>query len=183
MLKLLSAIPGTLGHRLWSASLTNTQLVYQCIKREQNQAHRLYLSPVNPVSLPSQKTGNEINQIEGLDGLPLLQELVLDHNRVKLINENSFTKQSSLLALHLEENRLRELNNLQSLVKLQKLFLGLNKIQVWWIQFDVVDAKESGVGFLLAGGLADITVSLVSVSVCVSQERVEPLNEQLGTCS
>ncbi|XP_075782450.1 leucine-rich repeat-containing protein 9 isoform X4 [Pelodiscus sinensis] len=73
--------------------------------------------------------GNEISQIEGLEGLPFLQELVLDHNRVKTITEGSFARQSSLLALHLEENRLRELNNLQPLVKLQKLFLGLNKIQ------------------------------------------------------
>uniref|UniRef100_A0A670I022 Leucine rich repeat containing 9 n=1 Tax=Podarcis muralis TaxID=64176 RepID=A0A670I022_PODMU len=73
--------------------------------------------------------GNEISQIEGLDGLQLLQELVLDHNRLKAIHENSFAKQSSLVALHLEENRLRELNNLHCLVKLQKLFLGLNRIQ------------------------------------------------------
>ncbi|KAJ6658013.1 hypothetical protein lerEdw1_001672 [Lerista edwardsae] len=74
--------------------------------------------------------GNEISQIEGLDGLQFLQELVLDHNRVKMISDNSFAKPSSLVALHLEENRLRELNNLQSLGKLQKLFLGLNRIQV-----------------------------------------------------
>ncbi|EMP30661.1 Leucine-rich repeat-containing protein 9 [Chelonia mydas] len=74
--------------------------------------------------------GNEISQIEGLEGLQLLQELVLDHNRVKTITEGSFARQTSLLALHLEENRLRELNNLQPLVKLQKLFLGFNKIQV-----------------------------------------------------
>uniref|UniRef100_A0ABM5FBZ2 Leucine-rich repeat-containing protein 9 n=1 Tax=Pogona vitticeps TaxID=103695 RepID=A0ABM5FBZ2_9SAUR len=73
--------------------------------------------------------GNEISQIEGLDGLHLLQELVLDHNKVKTINDNSFTKLGSLVALHLEENRLRELNNLQPLGKLQKLFLGLNRIQ------------------------------------------------------
>nr|XP_056707726.1 leucine-rich repeat-containing protein 9 [Euleptes europaea] len=73
--------------------------------------------------------GNDISHIEGLEGLQLLQELVLDHNRVKMIGENSFTKQNSLLALHLEENRLREVNHLQSLSKLQKLFLGLNKIQ------------------------------------------------------
>ncbi|XP_063003742.1 leucine-rich repeat-containing protein 9 [Elgaria multicarinata webbii] len=73
--------------------------------------------------------GNEISQIEGLEGLQLLQELVLDHNKVKTIHENSFAKQSCLVALHLEENRLRELNNFQPLGKLQKLFLGLNRIQ------------------------------------------------------
>ncbi|XP_013926947.1 PREDICTED: leucine-rich repeat-containing protein 9-like [Thamnophis sirtalis] len=73
--------------------------------------------------------GNEISHIEGLEGLQILQELVLDHNKIKVIGENSFARQCSLLALHLEENRLRELNNLLPLGKLQKLFLGLNRIQ------------------------------------------------------
>ncbi|XP_015679300.1 leucine-rich repeat-containing protein 9 [Protobothrops mucrosquamatus] len=73
--------------------------------------------------------GNEISHIEGLEGLQILQELVLDHNKIKIIGENCFAKQNSLLALHLEENRLRELNNLLPLGRLQKLFLGLNRIQ------------------------------------------------------
>ncbi|XP_027698721.1 leucine-rich repeat-containing protein 9 [Vombatus ursinus] len=73
--------------------------------------------------------GNEISQIEGLDNLPALQELVLDHNRIRAISDSAFVKPSALVALHLEENRLRELTNLQPLVKLEKLFLGYNKIQ------------------------------------------------------
>ncbi|XP_053459141.1 leucine-rich repeat-containing protein 9 isoform X4 [Nycticebus coucang] len=73
--------------------------------------------------------GNEISQVEGLDNLVVLQELVVDHNRIRTFNESAFAKPSSLLALHLEENRLRELNKLQPLVKLEKLFLGYNKIQ------------------------------------------------------
>ncbi|XP_060475935.2 leucine-rich repeat-containing protein 9 isoform X3 [Panthera onca] len=73
--------------------------------------------------------GNEISQIEGLDNLVVLQELVVDHNRIRAFNDSAFAKPSSLLALHLEENRLRELSKLQSLVKLEKLFLGYNKIQ------------------------------------------------------
>uniref|UniRef100_A0A452UDP6 Leucine-rich repeat-containing protein 9 n=1 Tax=Ursus maritimus TaxID=29073 RepID=A0A452UDP6_URSMA len=73
--------------------------------------------------------GNEISQIEGLDNLVVLQELVVDHNRVRAFNDSAFAKPSSLLALHLEENRLRELSKLQPLVKLEKLFLGYNKIQ------------------------------------------------------
>ncbi|XP_054423009.1 leucine-rich repeat-containing protein 9 [Pteronotus mesoamericanus] len=73
--------------------------------------------------------GNEISQVEGLDNLLLLQELVVDHNRIRAFNDSAFAKPSSLLALHLEENRLRELNSLQPLVKLEKLFLGYNKIQ------------------------------------------------------
>lgn len=74
--------------------------------------------------------GNEISQIEGLDNLAVLQELVVDHNRIRAFNDSAFAKPSSLLALHLEENRLRELSKLQPLVKLEKLFLGYNKIQV-----------------------------------------------------
>ncbi|XP_055989754.1 leucine-rich repeat-containing protein 9 [Sorex fumeus] len=73
--------------------------------------------------------GNEISQVEGLDNLVQLQELVVDHNRIKAFNDSAFAKPSSLLSLHLEENRLRELNRLQPLVKLEKLFLGYNKIQ------------------------------------------------------
>ncbi|XP_060274100.1 leucine-rich repeat-containing protein 9 isoform X5 [Ovis aries] len=73
--------------------------------------------------------GNEISQIEGLDNLEVLQELVVDHNRIRAFNDSAFAKPSSLLALHLEENRLRELSKLQPLVKLEKLFLGYNKIQ------------------------------------------------------
>ncbi|XP_075804213.1 leucine-rich repeat-containing protein 9 isoform X1 [Microtus pennsylvanicus] len=73
--------------------------------------------------------GNEISQVEGLDNLMVLQELVVDHNRIRAFNDSAFAKPSSLLTLHLEENRLRELGKLQSLVKLEKLFLGYNKIQ------------------------------------------------------
>ncbi|XP_040831655.1 leucine-rich repeat-containing protein 9 [Ochotona curzoniae] len=73
--------------------------------------------------------GNEISQVEGLDNLAVLQELVVDHNRIRSFNDSAFAKPSSLLALHLEENRLRELNKLQHLVKLEKLYLGYNKIQ------------------------------------------------------
>ncbi|XP_069888543.1 leucine-rich repeat-containing protein 9 [Dipodomys merriami] len=73
--------------------------------------------------------GNEICQLEGLDSLVLLQELVVDHNRIRTFNETAFAKPSALLALHLEENRIRELSKLQSLEKLEKLFLAYNKIQ------------------------------------------------------
>lgn len=104
------------------------------------------------ISLPTVTagpTGNEISQIEGLEGLQLLEELVLDHNRIKTILESSFAKQSSLCALHLEENRIRELNNLQSLVKLQKLFLGYNKIQVQCVCVDTVDSVGQRLQLLL----------------------------------
>ncbi|XP_067847992.1 leucine-rich repeat-containing protein 9 isoform X2 [Heptranchias perlo] len=73
--------------------------------------------------------GNFISQIEGLDRLQYLVELSLERNRIRMIHENSFLGQSSLIELHLEENRIRDLNNLYPLIKLQRLFLGGNKIQ------------------------------------------------------
>ncbi|XP_053331520.1 leucine-rich repeat-containing protein 9 [Spea bombifrons] len=73
--------------------------------------------------------GNDISQVEGLEGLRSLRELALDHNRIKLIGENSFAETNSLLCLNLEENRLRDLGNLSPLNKLQKLFVGFNKLQ------------------------------------------------------
>ncbi|KAL0969049.1 hypothetical protein UPYG_G00222010 [Umbra pygmaea] len=73
--------------------------------------------------------GNEISQVEGLEGLYRLQQLVLDQNRVKALRENCFLSQSVLLELHLAENRLRELNHLTPLAQLRRLFLGMNKLQ------------------------------------------------------
>ncbi|KAM6360335.1 LOW QUALITY PROTEIN: leucine-rich repeat-containing protein 9 [Alca torda] len=76
--------------------------------------------------------GNYISQIEGLKGfcsLQFLQELVLDRNHIKMISQGFIARQNSLLTLHLEQNQIRELNSLQPLVKLQKLFLDFNRIQ------------------------------------------------------
>ncbi|XP_040925180.1 leucine-rich repeat-containing protein 9 isoform X2 [Betta splendens] len=73
--------------------------------------------------------GNEISQVEGLEGLHQLRELVLDRNRIKALAETSFAGQGALLQLHLAENRVRELNHLHPLTELRKLFLGLNKLQ------------------------------------------------------
>lgn len=68
--------------------------------------------------------------MEGLEGLHQLRELVLDRNRIKTLAENSFISQNVLLELHLAENRIRELNHLDPLTELRKLFLGMNKLQV-----------------------------------------------------
>ncbi|XP_056283145.1 leucine-rich repeat-containing protein 9 isoform X3 [Pseudoliparis swirei] len=73
--------------------------------------------------------GNEISQVEGLEGLHQLRELVLDRNRIKALADNSFIAQTVLLELHIAENRIRELNHLQPLTELRKLFLGMNKLQ------------------------------------------------------
>lgn len=73
--------------------------------------------------------GNDITKIEGLEGLRDLRELVLDKNKIKCIGENSFNDQSQRLAeLHIEENRLRDLSNVDNLKALQKLYVANNKI-------------------------------------------------------
>ncbi|UJR26994.1 hypothetical protein I4U23_008301 [Adineta vaga] len=72
--------------------------------------------------------GNEITKVEGLESLRNLRELVLDKNKIRLITETSFAFQTNLVELHLEENRIRELSFFDRMVKLEKLFLGTNKI-------------------------------------------------------
>jgi len=86
--------------------------------------------------------GNYISRIKGLEGLQFLQELVLDHNRIKRISQGSLAGQSGLQTLHLEKNHIRELNGLKPLVKLQKLFLQFNRIQVQYIFVNAVDSMD-----------------------------------------
>ena len=74
--------------------------------------------------------GNDIMQIAGLEMQHELRELVLDRNKIKSIGEHSFTSQWNLLELHLEENRLKDLTHIGCLENLQRLFLGMNRIQV-----------------------------------------------------
>ena len=74
--------------------------------------------------------GNEITKVEGLEALRHLRELVLDKNKIRLITDTSFYFQTNLVELHLEENRIRELTFFDRMVKLEKLFLGSNKIPV-----------------------------------------------------
>uniref|UniRef100_A0A1A7XEU2 Leucine rich repeat containing 9 n=1 Tax=Iconisemion striatum TaxID=60296 RepID=A0A1A7XEU2_9TELE len=73
--------------------------------------------------------GNDISQVEGLEGLQQLRELVLNRNRIKTLTKNSFAAQTVLLELHLAENRIRELNHLDPLIELRKLSLDMNKLQ------------------------------------------------------
>jgi len=74
--------------------------------------------------------GNEITKVEGLESLRNLRELVLDKNKIRVITETSFFFQTNLIELHLEENRIRELTYFDRMIKLEKLFLGSNKVQV-----------------------------------------------------
>ncbi|KAF7710766.1 leucine-rich repeat-containing protein 9 isoform X1 [Silurus meridionalis] len=72
--------------------------------------------------------GNEIMQVEGLDGLCLLHELVLDQNRLKTLISRWFCSHTRLIELSLNDNRLRSLTYLQ-LTHLQRLHLNNNKLQ------------------------------------------------------
>ena len=82
--------------------------------------------------------GNEIMQIAGLEMQHELRELVLDRNKIKSIGEHSFTSQWNILELHLEKNRLKELTHIGCLENLQRLFLGMNRIQVRCVVCDVM---------------------------------------------
>ena len=75
-------------------------------------------------------TGNEISVIDGLEGLQDLRELVMDRNKIKGVGDFSLVNQWNLVELHMEENRLKDLSNLMCLENLQRLFLGMNRIQV-----------------------------------------------------
>ncbi|GAA6106907.1 leucine-rich repeat-containing protein 9 isoform X1, partial [Tachysurus ichikawai] len=71
---------------------------------------------------------NEIVHVEGLDGLCLLRELVLDQNRVKTLCEKWFSSHTRLIELSLNDNRLRSLTHLP-LTHLQRLHLNNNKLK------------------------------------------------------
>ena len=82
--------------------------------------------------------GNEISKVEGLENLKELLELVLDRNKIKALTEFSFIAQRHLQELHMEENRLRSLAHFQCLENMQRLFLGMNRIQVGFIHICIL---------------------------------------------
>ncbi len=49
---------------------------------------------------------------------------------IQALHTGSFVSLSALRELHIEENRLKDLSHLTPLVNLQRLYLGMNKIQV-----------------------------------------------------
>ncbi|KAL7889179.1 hypothetical protein AOLI_G00014370 [Acnodon oligacanthus] len=83
--------------------------------------------------------GNDIAQVEGLEGLRSLRELVLDRNRLRSLSVSSFSSQVALLELRMSENRLRDLSHLHSLGQLRSLHLDNNKLQ------DIAELEKLGV--------------------------------------
>lgn len=59
------------------------------------------IQTTHPLTYP----GNEIMKLEGLMGCVLLEELVVDKNRIKSLDELSLINQLNLMELHIEENR------------------------------------------------------------------------------
>eukprot|EP00931_Biecheleriopsis_adriatica_P065110 TRINITY_DN39743_c0_g1_i1.p1 TRINITY_DN39743_c0_g1~~TRINITY_DN39743_c0_g1_i1.p1 ORF type:complete len:1541 (+),score=395.74 TRINITY_DN39743_c0_g1_i1:64-4686(+) len=72
--------------------------------------------------------GNEITKIEGLNHLDQLRELVIDKNKVKMIDEKSFEGLKALRELRAEDNGLKSLSNLSPLPRLRALYLSLNRV-------------------------------------------------------
>jgi Leucine-rich repeat (LRR) protein len=72
--------------------------------------------------------GNEITNIDGLDGCPMLRELVLDRNKIKKLDPRGFYGLQNLRELRLEENGLRTCAGMPQLPRLQLLYLSSNRL-------------------------------------------------------
>ncbi|KAK4469108.1 hypothetical protein MN116_006694 [Schistosoma mekongi] len=71
---------------------------------------------------------NELIHIHELDNLNNLKALIIDNNKIKLINELCFLYNWTLQEIHLENNYLTELNYLNKLENLRYLYVGGNKL-------------------------------------------------------
>ncbi len=54
----------------------------------------------------------------------------MDRNRIKSVDFHSFATQWSLQELHIEENRLKDLGGLVHVQNMERLYMGMNRIQV-----------------------------------------------------
>ena len=73
---------------------------------------------------------NNLTHLQGLENLPTVRAIVLDHNRIRDIPFNSLSGCKSLKYLHLEHNRITSLPRLPHLTNLTSFYLAYNKIQV-----------------------------------------------------
>jgi Leucine-rich repeat (LRR) protein len=77
---------------------------------------------------------NSIVQLKlfcAFESLTSLEELILDHNRLKRLNENTFKPLKRLLRLDLDNNELEEIDSgaFENLTSLEKLYLFNNKLK------------------------------------------------------
>ena len=71
---------------------------------------------------------NEIIKIDCLDNLKQLKELDVDHNKIRQIDPNSFESKVPTKCLKINDNGLKNFQNIQKLTRLQHLFATSNKI-------------------------------------------------------
>jgi Leucine-rich repeat (LRR) protein len=60
--------------------------------------------------------------------LKQLKELDVNHNKIKQFDVNSFEGKDPIKCLKIDDNGLKNFNNIQKLVKLQHLFANSNRI-------------------------------------------------------
>ena len=73
--------------------------------------------------------GNDILKVDGLDKVPMLREVLLDKNKLRSIDRESFAYVPGLRELYLEENAIKTIEGIGALNQLQKLSLASNRLQ------------------------------------------------------
>lgn len=71
---------------------------------------------------------NEIIKIDCLQNLKQLKELDVNHNKIRQIDPNSFEGKLAIKCLKIDDNGLKNFQNIQKLLRLQHLFANSNKI-------------------------------------------------------
>jgi Leucine-rich repeat (LRR) protein len=159
----------TLFPKLKSGSQASTQAIQEP-QRILESLEALYLDfngitdllPLQLGKLPSltllSLRGNELIKIEGLENAISLRQLILDKNKIKTVTETSFIGLSNnLVELHIEENRLKDLNNFYNLKHIEHLYAANNKINdvndierlQYLAKLNILSLINNPVGFLL----------------------------------
>jgi Leucine-rich repeat (LRR) protein len=73
--------------------------------------------------------GNEILKVDGLEKVPMLREVLLEKNKLRAIERESFAFVPNLRELYLEENAIKSIDGIAVLGQLLKLSLASNRLQ------------------------------------------------------
>lgn len=71
---------------------------------------------------------NDIAITAGLSDVPMLEDLVLEANRIKAISDGTLSTCKSLKEVHLQSNRLRDLGEIPTMKRLERLYLHNNRV-------------------------------------------------------